>query len=136
MSILKIDSCKTSKSGKSLNIQSAGAWYLAKLDSGLDKLVGKTIDCETETSNYNGQDLTWINKYKVYVGTPAGSPITSVAQQSNGDIMKFMPFVSNTVAHALQAGLIKESGQVSGWAKAALEAAYALESIDGFRGEL
>jgi hypothetical protein len=38
----------------------------------------------------------------------------------------WMPFVSNTVAHAVQAGFITEPGMVLGWARAAKEAALAL----------
>ena len=132
MPILKIDSCKTSKSGKSLNVSSNGKWYLAKLDSGLDKIVGQSIDCETEDSEFNGATMTWINKYRVTQQTvPASAPASS-----GGNIMPFMPFVSNTVAHALLAGKIESPADISKWAEGAYEAAIALESIAEFRSEL
>jgi hypothetical protein len=138
MAILRIDSCKVSKSGKSLNVQSGVSWYLAKLDSGIDKLVGQTIDCETNTSNYNGQDLTWIGVYKVYAQAPSHVSETRepVQQVSNGDHMRYMPFISNTVAHLIAAGQIKDTASLETWALAAYGAALKVEDTAEMRKSL
>jgi hypothetical protein len=40
-----------------------------------------------------------------------------------------MPFVSNVVAHAIQVGTIKTPEEISKWAKAAYDAAQALDAL-------
>ena len=140
MAILKIDACSKSKSGKSFNVRSADRYYLAKLDSGIDKLIGQSIDCEITTSEFNGVSMHWINKYSVYQTGTAPAPTipetTRIPAPSNGDIMRFMPFVSNCCAHAIAAGRIEGPHMISAWAKAAYEAALALEAIAAFRKDL
>lgn len=80
---------------------------------------GKSYDLELKM---NGQ-------YSNIVG------MNSAPQQSSGAAPSgptgdrwYMPFVSNTVAHALTAGLIKEPADVTRWANAAKDAAELLES--------
>jgi len=46
-----------------------------------------------------------------------------------------MPFVSNTVNGALRGGQITKPSEISQWAKAAHDAAAALEALDEPRGE-
>ena len=127
MSILTIDSCKPSKSGKSLSIGSGGKWYSAKLDSGLDQHVGEQIDVKIATSEYNGTSMMWLNEWKLVGGAVSHAPASQPALASINNIMPLMPFVSNTVAHALLAGKIEQPGDIAKWARAAYAAALGLE---------
>lgn len=109
---LTIESVQKTKSGKSLGVKAGGKDYLAKVDSGLQ--AGMVIDAETETSDYNGKSYTWITKYKA-VGKANGE-----SHASGG--MPWLPMASNTVAHAINAGLIKEPSDVKIWLMAVKEA--------------
>lgn len=109
---LTIESVKPTKSGKSLGVKASGKEYLAKTDSGLT--VGMVIEAETETSEYQGKSYTWINKYK-----PVAAPQTS---HSNGGAPVWLPMASNVVAHALNAGVIKEPTEVKAWVLAVRDA--------------
>lgn len=120
MTTIRIDSAKKSPSGKSLLIKSGETTYFAKVDSGL--ISGMTIEAETKESEYNGKVNVWIDRWKEVA---AAQPTGSTGQAS--DVMRFMPFVSNTVAHAIGAGLIKEPADVTMWAHAAMTAANELE---------
>jgi hypothetical protein len=60
------------------------------------------------------------------LGPPITVGVTSGARVQAELAPWWMPFVSNTVAHAIQAGFITEPGMVLDWARAAKEAALAL----------
>lgn len=121
MTTIRIDSVKKSPSGKSLLIKSGETTYFAKVDSGL--ISGMTIEAETKESEYQGKTNIWIERWKEVASAPQSSGATGQAS----DVMRFMPFVSNTVAHAIGAGLIKEPADVTMWAHAAMTAANELE---------
>lgn len=113
---LTVEQVKPASSGKSLRVKANGDWYGAKKDSGIT--AGMSIDAEVEDGDYG----KWINSYRA-----AGSPSpASKAPASNG--AAWLPFASNTVAHAIQAGMIQQPGQVSAWAKAAKDAFDALQA--------
>jgi hypothetical protein len=120
---LTVENVTPAKTGKSLRVKANGEWYGAKKDSGIT--AGMTIEAEVSDGDYG----KWIDKWKALAAqVPAQPP----AQQKTGNgtppagTPTWLPFASNTVAHAISAGLINEPGQVSMWAKAAKEAFEAL----------
>lgn len=110
---LTIESVKTNPSGKSMVVKAGGKDYLAK--AGMPLQAGMTIDAETKDSQFNGKTNTWIEKWKPVAATAA-------APAPNGAGTAWLPFASNTVAHALHAGLITTPDQVKVWAAAAKQA--------------
>jgi hypothetical protein len=60
------------------------------------------------------------------LGPPVTVGVTSGARVQAELAPWWMPFVSNTVAHAIQAGFITDPSMVLDWARAAKEAALAL----------
>lgn len=123
--LLHIDAARPTKSGKSLGIKAGGKDYLAKVDSGLS--AGMQIEAEVEVSEYDGKSFTWIRKWKA-LAAPAGAAPANPGRllQQPVNAPWWMPFVSNTVAHAIQAGKIEDFNQIAGWAQAAKAAAEAL----------
>lgn len=114
---LTVESVTPAKTGKSLRIKANGEWYGAKKDSGIQ--AGMTIDAEVEDGDYG----KWINKWKAMASTPAAQP-SAPASSSQGAAVgtAWLPFASNTVAHAINAGLIQNPEQVKVWAEAAKKA--------------
>lgn len=117
---LTVESVTPAKTGKSLRVKANGEWYGAKKDSGI--AAGMTIDAEVEDGEYG----KWINKWKAMSNAPAPASNPSSAPQLPGG-SPWLPFVSNTVAHAITAGLIQSPSQVEAWAKAAKDAFYRLQ---------
>lgn len=105
---------------KSIVVTAGGKEYFAKKDSGIT--AGMTIDAETEDSEYNGKNYCWIKKWKQMSAAPApqtgNTPAAPAASVGNA----WLPFASNTVAHAINAGLIQTPSQVKEWAAAAKQA--------------
>lgn len=118
--LLSITEIKPTKSGKSVVVKADGKDFFAKPDMGL--AAGMTIEAETEDSEYQGKTLVWIKKYKKANGSAASAPSGSAGN------LPYMPFVSNTVAHAIAAGCIKNPSEVAAWAKAAIEAVRDLDT--------
>lgn len=121
---LTIENIKTNPSGKSCMVKASGKDYFAKPNIGL--AVGMTIDAETEVSEYNGKQNTWIKKYKAVNGSAApqagGGNGSAPAANPAGAAPVWGNFVSNQVAHAIQAGLITDPSQIKVWAAAAKQA--------------
>lgn len=121
---LTIESVKTNPSGKSCVVKAGGKDYLAKTNMGL--AAGMTIEAETKVSEFNGKSNTWIEKYKAVNGNAApqvsggGSPTGAVGPAGAAPV--WLPFASNTVAHAIQVGIITAPNMVEAWARAAKEA--------------
>lgn len=112
---LTVDAVTEAKSGKSLRVKCGDTWYGAGLKSGLKK--GMVIEAAVE----EGQFGPWIDSYREANG----------AAKTNGEVKSsgspwWMPFVSNTVAHAISAGYIQDPSQIGAWAKSAMETAVAL----------
>ncbi len=120
-----VDEVTLSKSGKSYLAKIGGQGYFCKLDSKIDKAVGQAIDFSVDPQNYQGKTINWVRDWDFDRNPPAppkeaavASPRPSSGLLSGGDRF-YMPFVSNTVAHAIAAGLIKEPTQIGPWARAA-----------------
>lgn len=116
---LTVESVGPSKSGKALRVKANGAWYGAKKDSGIT--VGQTIDAEVS----NGDFGAWIDRWKPVNGSAAPDAVGSsraspAAAQASAPV--WLPFASNTVAHAIQAGIITAPNMVEAWTRAAKEA--------------
>lgn len=110
-----IDSCNRTKSGKSTMVLINGTKYLCnKLD--IEQYVGKEIDYETGAY----KDFKTIEKFTVNLSGGGLPGRTEAASGGNG--MAYMPFISNTVAHAIAAGLIKQPSEISAWVSAAKSA--------------
>jgi hypothetical protein len=124
---LTIENVKTNPSGKSCVVKAGGKDYLAKPTMGL--APGMTIEAELKESFFNGKTNVWIEKYKAVNGSAApqtgqsldASPKGGQAA-SAGAAPAWLPFASNTVAHAINAGLVTTPEQVKLWAAAAKQA--------------
>ena len=77
---------------------------------------------------YNGTTYHSIADYKPVSAAVAGKP-------EIGATPWWMPFVSNTVAHAIAAGAITSNEQIDDWAKAAKAAALALATDNKKTGD-
>src|SRR3990167_9819129 len=127
-----------SKSGKSYQLQIAGQGYFAKLDSKLDKAVGQAIDFSIDPSDYKGKVVNWVKEWD-FDRNPPPSPVTASMVHPNPPMQPvyaasqsrdrwYMPFISNTVAHAITAGLVKDSPSLAQWSTAAYRAAMQIET--------
>ena len=114
--LLNIESVKVNPSGKSCMVKAGGKEYFAKPAMGL--AAGMSIDAETEDSDYNGKINVWIKKFKPIQSEPHRAA-AAAASPSNGASLAWLPFASNTVAHAIGAGIITAPNQVKPWAEAA-----------------
>lgn len=131
-STIRIDNIKPT--AKSLVITSNGKEYFAKKNSGLDGMAGSTIEAETEASDYNGKHYVWIQKWKKAEAAPAApapAPRSEPQPSFNADgiNLAFLPFVSNCVAHAIQAGKVETPQELQRWAQAAYSAANSLKDV-------
>jgi len=115
---LTVENVTTAKTGKSLRVKANGDWYGAKKDSGIT--AGMTIDAEVEDGEYG----KWIKTYRATNAAPsAGSPPAGrQPSTAPGAAPVWLPFASNTVAHAISAGLCQTPASVEAWARAAKEA--------------
>lgn len=118
--LLKVEKVQPAKTGKSLRVKANGEWYGAKKDSGIQE--GMSIEAEVE----DGEFGKWIGKYKQQSNGNGSnghagqhSPTTSSPSASGGVAPAWLPFASNTVAHAISAGYIQHPEQVKDWAAAA-----------------
>lgn len=123
---LTIEAVKTNPSGKSLTVKAGGKDYFAKTNSGISP--GMTIEAETKVSDYNGKSNVWIEKWKAVAEATQTPQAGTKPPAANGSAPWWMPFVSNTVAHAIQAGIIQTPNQIDAWAVAARLAAQKLET--------
>lgn len=119
--LLNVDLVTKSKSGKALRVKVGDQWYGARLASKLDTFGKGTIDADVkEDETYGPQIEAW----RPAQAAPASAAAPS-SPSGNGSTA-WLPFASNTVAHAISAGIIKSPGDVSAWAKAAKDAFEAL----------
>jgi hypothetical protein len=114
---LTVESVGPSKSGKALRVKAGGDWYGAKKDSGLS--AGMTIEADVSDGEYG----KWIDKWKAVNGSAQHTPDAGAkAPAAAGAAPMWGNFVSNQVAHAIQAGLITDPSQIKLWAAAAKQA--------------
>ena len=119
---IRIDEVLPSKSGKAWRVRTGQTWYNAFGDSGIEGHVGKVIDAEIKTHDTYGAG---IQKYKVVEAAQniANSPQNAPRATNEVTVAPYwQAFVSNQVANAIAAGLIKEPGQIKEWTFAAMNA--------------
>ena len=104
---------------KSLAVTADGKEYLAKKDSGIT--AGMNIEAQIETSEYNGKTYHWIKKWKAS-GNGQSGQVATTPNVAPFTAPLWGNFVSNQVAHAIQAGLITDPSQIKLWAAAAKQA--------------
>ena len=152
-----VEQVTVTKSGKAYRVLLGGKWYNAFIDSGINNAVGKYIEAEITTSEKYGPGIskwTYSNaapQGQSQAGTPppghspsgpaAAAPYDErnpppetherrYAEPSDNIQPWYMPFVSNTVAHAIEKGLIQSPVGINEWAlKAAQVAAAVKESV-------
>jgi len=135
-----IERAQRSKSGKSLRVLVNGQWYSTN-NWALEQCIGRTIQFEVGTSEYMGSTVFWANDAELVTDVAAPEPQHPQHPQQGGgqqvkssspppkqmtasvENMAFMPFVSNTVAHAIQAGAIKNPEDIYAWAYKAFNTA-------------
>lgn len=130
-----IAQAQKSKSGKTLRIRVGEQWYSTN-NFALESAVGRNVQFEVGTSEYQGNVIYWANDAELVtdVGAPQPpqgvAPPPSAAAPSNVaatvEPMALMPFTSNTVAHAIQAGLITKPEEIHAWASKAFNTAKSL----------
>jgi hypothetical protein len=117
MAQLRIDKTETSKSGKSIVITAGGKKYFAKPEQNLLGKDGSTIEAKTTISEYQGNEMVWINEWSEVEGAP--KPPVGTKPSAAADMLRqapyWQPFGSNVVAAAIAAGLIKEPPQIRAW---------------------
>lgn len=117
---LTVELVQPAKTGKSLRVKANGEWYGAKKDSGLT--AGMVIDAEVS----DGEFGKWIDKYKKANGGSAQpltvSGVASLPNAAPHMAPVWLPFASNTVAHAIQGGIITAPSQIEAWTRAVKEA--------------
>lgn len=123
MSQIRIDEITESKTGKSWRIKSGNQWYGANKDEFGLQCKGQTYDAQVTTGDFG----PWITLAKPAKQAP--SPSREAPRADSGD-MRYLPFASNTVAHAISAGLIKEPTQIKAWFIAAKQAVEGADSGD------
>lgn len=126
MAQLRIEEVLPSKSGKAWRVKSGGKWYNAFGDSGIEAHTGKLIEAEITTHEKFGPG---IQKYKVIEAqsapTQAAETIPArfaIPNAGTNTAPYWQTFVSNQVASAIQAGLIKEPSDLKEWTFAAMNA--------------
>jgi hypothetical protein len=109
----QIDKVIPSKSGKSLSVYVGGARYQAKLDSGLENAVHKTITFDPKVQQLqDGSKIYWINEFTVSGGLaePAApeAPQGARATINGHPPSPYQPMCSNLAAALIAAGKAPE----------------------------
>lgn len=128
MTTLQIEKVELSKTKKSYWLTTDQGSFNAKLNSGVEQLKsGDTIEAQTGESEWQGKVTKTIESFSVVQGAKTPS---KAQNSSNGSVDRwYMPFISNTVAHAIQSGLIKEPGDIGEWARAAYRVAVTVDAF-------
>ena len=143
---VQIEAVAKTKSGKGLRVKLSGTYYNAFLDSKLDmQPIGTWIEAEIKTHEKFGP---YVDGWRPVQGAApqvplpqAGSvppvpppavaaPLTRepvYAEPSDNIAPWFMPFVSNTVAHAIEKGLISSPIGINEWALKAAQVAVSVK---------
>ena len=143
-----VEEVMPSKSGKALRVKLGGTWYNAFLDSGLNGMRGQMIEAEIQTNEKFGPSIKgWKPVAAPQVPPPpqggfppAPAPAVAAPVPYNqeykpvyagepGDNIQpwYMAFVSNTVAHAIEKGLITTPLGINEWALKAAQVAQAVK---------
>ena len=112
-------------------------WPTSKKGPPISFSLGSTYSLETEARSSTGADGTVYNDTFVTQATltsTANAPQTrqngSGAPQYAPDLLPYMPFVSNVVAHAITAGRIEQPEQIQAWADRAQRAYHSLKLLE------
>ena len=113
-----LTNAQLSKSGKSISCTLNSNYYSCK-EKEIESLVGQELICDTSVQQMkDGGSITWINAFQVN-GEPTksnGAPTKSNGASSiSAGIDLPLPFISNTVATAISAGLIKKPEDIESW---------------------
>lgn len=131
-----VEDVTMAKSGKSRRVKLSGSYYGSYLDSGIETQIGKLIEAEIVTLDKGGP---WIKAWKpsaapqaipaapVQPGPLDGGKVYKYAEPSDNVQPWYMPFVSNTVAHAIAAGKCETPEAVNQWALKAAQVAVAVK---------
>ena len=134
---VQVEDVTPTKSGKGLRVKLGGTWYGAFLDSGLNGMKGQMIEADIITSEKYGPTIrAWKPVAAPQVPPPpqggfppAPAPAVAAPQYAgdHGDNIQpwYMAFVSNTVAHAIEKGLITSPLGINEWALKAAQVAVA-----------
>jgi len=125
----KIESIQDSKSGKTVSVKVNGKYYSCSDFTIKNAPIGSEIAFETSESQYGDVTINWLNDWSVGE-KPANAPSPSApTTTTTSDYVDrwYMPFVSNTVAHAIQSQAITQPTEIEKWARAAKSAAFNLE---------
>jgi len=148
-----VEQVTKTKSGKAYRVLLGGKWYNAFIDSGIEAAQGRYIEAEITTSEKFGPGIA---KWAYSQGAapqvpppmqggipPAPAPAAAAPYDERnpppethyaepargGDNIQpwYMPFVSNTVAHAIEKGLISTPVGINEWALKAAQVAQAIK---------
>tara|TARA_R100000805_G_C3575977_1_gene80862 strand:- start:325 stop:765 length:441 start_codon:yes stop_codon:yes gene_type:complete len=115
----KITAAEMSPSGKSIKVTVEGVHgeedklFAQKANVKLMEMVGQTIQYSVRESEWDGRTSRWIETFKTTA--PSVNQVTPPTATNKINPASYMPFVSNCVANAIQAGLIKNIGDVGVW---------------------
>jgi hypothetical protein len=98
-----------------------GGWYNVGNDCDLSEAtvrIGDRISFDSSSSDFKGKPVWWLNKYSKLAGQNGGMPQdfnprptttpTGSLDEPKAIPAEHLPCISNTVAHAIGAGLIKD----------------------------
>jgi hypothetical protein len=120
---LTVESVQLSKSGKSYWVKASnGRGYTSKA-KGIEQTLGKTIDAIMGSFQAGNDTVETIDAFTVMQAPVEAPRAIAEAPRLTPSLDRYwLPFVSNQVAHAIAAGLIKQPHDMSEWAKAAYQA--------------
>ena len=123
-----LDEVTMAKSGKSRRVKLSGSWYGAYMDSKIEMVpIGSVIEAEIVTLDKGGP---WIKAWKAAtqaapVSPKETTPVTREREPQYAEPAKpgtvapwWGPMASNTIAHAIAAGILKSPNEVSLWYRA------------------
>lgn len=114
--------------GKRSSIKTSTGAYIGFDAERLSFDAGKTYDIDVKEHEFQGK--TYQTATRINTAVSAASSNVGPAPGSYAALDRwYMPFVSNTVAHAIASGYIKDASQILIWARAAKVAAMRIESI-------
>lgn len=119
---LVVEVITTAKSGRSLRVKCGEEWFGAAKGSNLESAKGKAILAEVDR---DGEWGPWIKTWNL---APSLDQPMKASPTVGSTSPWWMPFVSNTVAHAIAAGKIERPEDVGTWARAAMHTAIALDN--------
>ena len=118
-----VEDVMPAKTGKSLRVKLGGTWYGSSLDSGLNGAKGTMIEAEIETGKFGPWIKKWLPSAVPAQPVPI-APVPPIVHREPeyakpapaGTVAPYwLPMASNVIAHAIQAGLIKDPSHINSW---------------------